>query len=156
VHDTRGFRRASTTLATSTLAASPAVLPFAHLRNHAGIAVDVKGNVRVAGGGSNRVSKLAAGAVAATVLPFAGLNSPSDVAFAVAGNVYLRDRLNFRMSALTPTSRDVALSGQVDDKKLTFYEIDSARQNGPAPCPPLLGADWENECEHQSIRRRRW
>ncbi len=159
MHDARGFRRASTTLQTSTLADSPAVLPFANLSNSSGIAVDIKGNVHVIDGGSNRVSKLAAGAGAPTVLPFAGVKSPSVVAVGAAGSVYLQDLLDFRaqkLSAPEPTGRDVALLGQVEDQKITFYEIDGARQNGPAHDPSLLGADWENECEQQSIRRRRW
>lgn len=147
-------------------------LPFGNVINHlAGVAVDNTGNVYVSGTGSNRVLKLEPGDGAATV---AALHRR---AFALGrGRGHFRKRLSRRRRQLpraeaadpmrtrstTPvqrtgrrTGRDVALPGQAGDRDITFYETSGSGLTGPALDPALLGADWENECEHQSIRRRR-
>jgi hypothetical protein len=136
--------------------------PFPDLSNRWSLAVDDKGTVHVTDSGSNQVLTLAGGGGASTGLPFAGLASPAAVGVddgqRLPGipSVEAAGAMKETSTRLEPTGWDVALLGQVHVQKITFHGINGAGRSGPAYDPSLLGADWENEYEQQSIRRRRW
>src|ERR1700752_4071555 len=70
---------------------SQVVLPFTHLDEPWGVAVDRAGNLFTADHITHQLMKLAAGASAPTPLPSAGLTHPTGMAVDDAGNVYVTD-----------------------------------------------------------------
>jgi DNA-binding beta-propeller fold protein YncE len=81
---------------------SQVVLPFTHLDEPWGVAVDRAGNLFITDHTTHQLLKLAAGASAPTPLPSAGLTDPTGVAVDNAGNVYVTDNGNDQVWKLAP------------------------------------------------------
>ena len=81
---------------------SQVVLPFTHLNQPWGAAVDAAGNLYITDHYTRQLLKLAAGASAPTPLPSTGLTDPTGVAVDSAGNVYITDNGNDQAWKLAP------------------------------------------------------